>query len=167
MNKKNRRGFTLAELTVVLAVLVIVSAMVVSFTAMVSNSRQLSSARLDALSDVRVAEALIENFIEGNENVTVADDKNSISAGGKSLFFTKSEEEQGGTLTVTGGETDTTITLERVTEIIFDYYGNDTDQIYYCTVKYQVGNHDYDYTFCVNPYVGETVNANTQEGTNE
>ena len=160
MNKNNKRGFTLAELTVVLAVLVIVSAMVVSFTAMVSNSRQLSSARLDALSDVRVAETLIEGFIEGNENVIVADDKNSISADGKRLFFEKNEEEQGGTLTITGGETDTTITLDRVTEITFDYHGEDTDKIYYCTVKYNVGNHNYDYTFCVNPYVGETIGGN-------
>ena len=70
MKKNNRRGFTLAELTIVLAVLVIVSAMVVSFTAMVSNSRQLSTARLEALGDVRVAETLIENFINevGDDN---------------------------------------------------------------------------------------------------
>ena len=65
--KMNRRGFTLAELSVVLAVLSIVSIMVASFTAMVSNSRQLSTARLEALQDVRVVEALVEGFIEGNE----------------------------------------------------------------------------------------------------
>ena len=51
MNRRNRRGFTLTELVIVLAVLAIVSTMVISFTAMVTNSRQLSSARLDALGD--------------------------------------------------------------------------------------------------------------------
>ena len=164
MNKNNKRGFTLAELTVVLAVLVIVSAMVVSFTVMVTNSRQLSSARLDALSDVRVAETLIEGFIEGNAHkIEISETELTVKEEEvitKKLTFNKNEEEQGGTLTITGGETDTTITLDRVTEITFDYYGEDTDKIYYCTVKYNVGNHNYDYTFCVNPYVGETIGGN-------
>lgn len=161
----NRRGFTLAELTVVLAVLVIVSAMVISFTAMVTNSRQLSSARLDALSDVKVAESIIEGFIEGNGDIialndgiyveTEGVDENNEKTKNKVLYFEKSEEEQGGTLTTP----ETSVTLERVNEITFEEHGS-ADKIYYCTIKYSVGNHEYNYTFCVNPYVGETVGGN-------
>ncbi len=150
MKKNNRRGFTLAELTIVLAVLVIVSAMVVSFTAMVSNSRQLSTARLEALGDVRVAETLIENFIEGNEDITVSDDKTTLTAGESTLLF----DENGNLVVGNGGS----ITLERVKSITFDYYGNNTDGIYYCTVVYTVGDKDFNYIFCVNPYVGEGGN---------
>ncbi len=166
MNKSNnRRGFTLAELSIVLAVLVIVSAMVVSFTTMVGGSQELSSARLDAIGNVQVAEAIIESFIEGNEIADFTGEVSSLETANaenkKTLTFNLEEgEDVGGTLSITDGETDTTITLERVTEITFDYYGNGTDGIYYCTIKYQVGNHDYDYTFCVNPYVGETVGGN-------
>lgn len=164
MNVKNRkrRGFTLAELTVVLAVLAIVSTMVVSFTAMVSSSRELSSARLDALGDVRVAESLIEGFIESNSGVGVAEDKKSLSAGEQTLYFEKTEGEQGGRLVTP----DTSVTLERVTEITFDAHG-EGDVIYYCTVVYEVGEHRYSYTFCVNPYVGESIQESIQEGTNE
>ena len=149
MKKNNRRGFTLAELTVVLAVLVIVSAMVVSFTAMVSNSRQLSTARLEALGDVRVAETLIENFMEGNEDVTVIDN-NTLTAGESTLLF----DENGNLVIGNGGS----ITLERVKSITFDYHGNNTDGIYYCTVVYTVGEKEFSYIFCVNPYVGEGGN---------
>ncbi|MBQ8414378.1 MAG: type II secretion system protein [Clostridia bacterium] len=157
MKKNNRRGFTLAELTVVLAVLVIVSAMVVSFTAMVSNSRQLSTARLEALGDVRVAETLIENFIEGNADVKVIDD-NTLTAGESTLLL----DENGNLVIGNGGS----ITLERVKSITFEYYGNNTDEyygnntdgIYYCTVVYTVGDKDFNYIFCVNPYVGEGGN---------
>lgn len=164
----NRRGFTLAELTVVLAVLVIVSAMVVSFTAMVTNSRQLSTARLDALSDVRVAESIIEGFIEGNEIKTKFEKNaegntipvNTLEASDGKTIGLEEKEEKNVLVIKKGGDIDTTITLERVKSITFDYHGEDADKIYYCTIKYTVGNHDYDYTFCVNPYVGETIGGN-------
>ena len=161
MNRRNRRGFTLTELVIVLAVLAIVSTMVISFTAMVTNSRQLSSARLDALGDVRVAETVIESFIEKNAGAAVSDDKLSITANEKSISFIKGEEELGGNLVINsateGEDPETSVALERVTNITFDEYGDNTDKIYYCTIKYKVGNHVFDYTFCVNPYVGESV----------
>ena len=158
MNRRNRRGFTLTELVIVLAVLAIVSTMVISFTAMVTNSRQLSSARLDALGDVRVAEAVIESFIEENAGDTLTVSDTSITANGESISFEKDEGELGGSLVVTEGEdSETSVALERVTNITFDEYGDNTDKIYYCTIEYKVGNHVFDYTFCVNPYVGESV----------
>lgn len=160
MNRRNRRGFTLTELVIVLAVLAIVSTMVISFTAMVTNSRQLSSARLDALGDVRVAEAVIESFIEENAGAAVSDDKLSITANEKSISFNKKGEgELGGSLVTP----ETSVALERVTNITFDEYGDNTDKIYYCTIKYKVGNHVFDYTFCVNPYVGESVGGQANE----
>lgn len=156
--RNNRRGYTLAELTVVLAVLVIVSAMVVSFAAMTSNSRRISEARLEALQDIRVAEAIIEDFIEGNkittvfekdENGKVVPVENTLTAGENSLEFTEADK----TLTVSGG---TKYTLERVKSITFDYYGENTDKIYYCTITYMVGNQEYNYTFCVISYASGT-----------
>lgn len=166
MNRNNRRGFTLTELSVVLAVLAIVSTMVVSFTVMVSNSRALSSARLDALGDVRVAETNIEHFIEENSgNIEVSEAKTELTVKvvegeeqvTKTLSFKKTEGEQGGTLTTP----DSTLTLERVKSITFEYYGGDTDEIYYCTIHYEIGGKDYTYIFCVNPYVGESIKEGT------
>ena len=68
--RNNRRGFTLTELTIVLAVLAIILTLVVSFTAMVSKNTQVSTARFEALQDIRVAESIIENFIEGKSSIT-------------------------------------------------------------------------------------------------
>ena len=50
-----------------------------------------------------------------------------------------------------------------MTNITFDEYGDNTDKIYYCTIEYKVGNHVFDYTFCVNPYVGESVGGQANE----
>ena len=152
MNSNNRRGFTLAELSIVLAVLAIVLTMVVSFTAMTNNSRQLSEARLEALQDIRVAEALIENFIEGNGTVEYSE--NTLTAGENSLVFNETDK----TLAVNG---ETKFTLERVTKITFDYYGDNTDGIIYCTIYYQVGNNNYEYTFCVLSYAEVAIGEGT------
>lgn len=153
--RNNRRGFTLTELSVVLAVLAIVLTMVVSFTAMINNSRQISSARLEALQDIQVAETVVERFIEGSADITITGDGKSISANGQTLYFEKNNGKIGGMLIAPN--TTTNITLDRVTEIKFECYGNGTDKIYYCIIAYTVGNNNYTYTFCVNPYVGESI----------
>ena len=153
--RNNRRGFTLTELTIVLAVLAIVLTLLVSFTTMVSSSRQISGARLEALQDIRVAESIIENFIEGNKITTTFKDEegktipveNVLKSGDNSLTFDKASK----TLAVSGGAN---LTLERVESITFDYYGEGTEGIFYCTINYTVGNHNYDYTFCVYSYAG-------------
>ena len=160
MNMRNNRcGFTLTELSVVLAVLAIVLTMVVSFTAMINNSRQISSARLEALQDIQVAETVIERFIEGKSSITFnvnAEETTLTDNESNTLTFNKANK----TLALSGGAT---ITLERVESITFDYYGEGTEKIFYCTIKYNVGNQNYDYTFCVYSYAkveieGEVTN---------
>ena len=143
--RNTRRAFTLAELTVVMAVLAIVLVLVTSFTAMVSNSRELSAARLEALQDIRVAETIIENFIEGNNGVSI--ENSTLKAGESKLAF--DEEEKALCL-----NDKAILTLKRVESIKFEFakYGSsddNADKIYYCRINYTVGGHDYDYTFCV------------------
>ena len=167
----NRRGFTLTELAVVLAVLGIVSAMVVSFTVSVNGSRQLSSARLDAMSDVGVAESFVNDFIERNGGVVATDEKgnsyisvitvaNGENIETKKLFFKPATEEEPAKIVVdvtAEGEADTEITLTNVTGISFDSKGDD-DVIYFVTVTFEVLEKAETYTFCVNPFVGEGGN---------
>ena len=157
--KKNtyKRGFTLTELAVVLAVLGIVSAMVVSFTVSINGSRQLSSARLDAMSDVGVAESFVNDFIERNGGV-VANEGKSITADGKTLKFVPAENENPAKIVVTAeGEADTAITLTSVTDIKFESMGSD-DVIYFVTVTFEVLDNPESITFCVNPYTSEGGN---------
>ena len=63
---KSRKGVTLTELVVVLAVVVIAAGMVVTFSSMMHGAQGISNERYEALQDVRTAEALIEGFIENN-----------------------------------------------------------------------------------------------------
>lgn len=146
--RNTRRAFTLTELTVVMAVLAIVLVLVTSFTAMVSNSRELSAARLEALQDIRVAEAIIENFIEGNNGVSIENSNSTLKAGESTLAFDEGEK----ALCLNGKAI---LTLKRVESITFDTYGGDAEKIYYCTIHYTVVDHGYDYTFCVLSYAGE------------
>ena len=55
MKNKQRRGATVAELMVVIAVLAIAATMVVSFSAMTSGTTKLANAKLEALNDIRLA----------------------------------------------------------------------------------------------------------------
>ena len=169
---KNKKGFTLVELVIVLAVLVIASGMVVTFSSMMHGAQSVSNARHEALQDVKVAESLIEGFIENNA------DKVQIETGGagsrgdilyteadngdKESFIKLGSDGDGNALIyVISGEGENpdyspVISLKSASSITFEKIGaNDT--LYYCTITYNVADapHPYTYTFCVNPYAGE------------
>ncbi len=176
---KSRKGATLAELLVVLAVLVIAATMVVSFSSMMHGAQGISNARLEALQEVHLAESLIEGFIENSEKAIEIKDGDKLYLMGEdnaSVFFST-----GKVLYVYGNDV---MFLESIESIKFDtaryavinnnilssnssvVVGGITpsngftssDVLYYCTITYSVGDTLYTYTFCVNPYVGEEVN---------
>lgn len=166
MNKKveKKKGFTIVELVIVLAVLVIAAGMVVTFSSMMHGAQGVSNARYEALQDVRVAESLIESFIENN--VGAASDVGLIE--NRSLSFThKNDAEKTAKIsfhysnfvkiiTVKGYDTEpVTMQFEHIKDITFMMVEATTDTLYYCTITYDVGGTDFNYTFCVNPYVGE------------
>lgn len=178
---KSRKGATLAELVIVLAVVVIAAGMVVSFSSMMHGAQGISNARHEALQDVRVAEALIESFIENNadaENVGF-DDNGALTfnkENGKTakLSFYNSNVVKIINI-INEDETSAQLQIENIESITFemvDSAGNvckqkgdadinlDNDTLYYCTVNYSVADapHSYTYTFCVNPYAGEGGN---------
>ena len=132
---RKKHGFTLAELAVVLAVIAIATTMVVSFTALVGNRRAEAQARLDALNDIKVAEALIEAWLTDSDNTLTFE--NGVA---KEITYAE------GILTV--GERQHT--LDRVKSISFAKQETD-DIIYFCTVEYTLpGDKIEYYTFCVN-----------------
>ena len=156
---KSRKGATLAELVIVLAVVVIAAGMVVSFSSMMHGAQGISNARHEALQDVRVAEALIESFIENN-----ADKELVVSDGGGKLSYKVLEEgvekeysvffTNAKAFVVAGNDV---MFLESLDSIAFVKETGTNDTLYYCTITYSVADapHSYTYTFCVNPYAGE------------
>ena len=166
MKKKNRRGVTLAELCIVLAVISIVSTMVVSFSVLVTERSRVSRARLDALNDIRLVESLVEDWIEDGGEITKYSGTPSIES---SFFITSGLKNEEGALIFFDGESlnfgDKAIHLETVKSMVFEVIENEsnTDTLYICTVTYDTGYEgEKTYTFCVNPYVGETIGGNNK-----
>jgi len=180
MNKKNnsRKGATLAELIIVLAVLVIAATMVVSFSSMMHGAQGISNERFEAMQDVTAAESIIEGFIESHasaENYVSIDDNDhvvfhSVSDPTKTTSFNFYNNVDLLLINYLNGsnvsmefEHIESITFELEATIINDsmviggkattVYGGDI--IYYCTINYSVDKTNYTYTFCVNPYAGE------------
>lgn len=132
---KNRRGgFTMTELAVVLAVLAIVITMVVSFDALMHHRRAASQARLDAMNDIKVAEALIEAHIEKTgDSLGIDFGSNGLTVG------------------------NATVALEKVTGVDIQSKHTEGDRIYFCTITYSLSAKDgktETYTFCVDPMGG-------------
>lgn len=175
MNKRNnsRKGATLAELIIVLAVLVIAATMVVSFSSMMHGAQGISNERFEAMQDVTAAESIIEGFIESNSGTntfayvtkTGNNEKLNIYNNGetKSAFFIN------GFISV--ADLDKAMQFEHIESVAFEleaefvseinnpdgskYMQYSGDIIYYCTINYSVDKTNYTYTFCVNPYAGE------------
>ena len=172
---KSRKGATLAELVIVLAVVVIAAGMVVSFSSMMHGAQGISNARHEALQDVRVAEALIESFIENNAGEIKIQEDGAGSKGDilyvgdtfdtKESFIRLSSDGDGNALIYVvsddgeNGGNKPVISLKSADSITFEKIG-ENDILYYCTITYSVADapHSYTYTFCVNPYAGEGGN---------
>ena len=159
-NNKNKKGYTLVELVIVLAVLAIAATMAVSFSTMIHSAQSISRARHEALQEVKVAEALIEGFIERNAKELLATETTSAVAGEK--LFVENENNTAVFLNNAGAfyvDGNGVIFFEYIESIKFEIIseGNPADELYYCTIEYSVAESQHTYTFCVNPYVGEKM----------
>ena len=171
MKNKNRgrRGMTVSELMVVLAVLTIVIVMVVSFSTMVGSTSKLAKAKLDALNDIRLAESVIEGFIVNSSNEKNVDASDALTFSNDVVIngitkYTTMRNSQGKRAEFSNGVLtcgDTTVVLENVESVHFYIIENTADTIYYCTITYLIGDSRFNYTFCVNPYAGEKIGGNS------
>ena len=173
MQRNYRKGVTLAEMCIVLAVVAIVSLSVASFATMAGGRGTAAATKLDAMGDLEIVEAIVESWIleaaNREKNIEIAED-------GSTIFTTINKNDKiglsGKTLQVSfpDGEEDIYYNLKSITGLKFDWAGDDA-KIYYCTVTYQYRNgivtKEQTYTFCVYPRVGEIVsgtNSNTGGG---
>ena len=165
-NKNNgKKGYTLVELVIVLAVIVVAAAMAVSFSTMIHSAQSISRARHEALQEVKVAEALIEGFIERNAEKLLVTETTSAVAGEKLFVGNENENNTAVFLNNAGAfyvDGNGVIFFEYIESINFEITSAETpaDELYYCTIKYSVAESQHTYTFCVNPYVGEEMGGN-------
>ena len=147
-NNKNKKGYTLVELVIVLAVLAIAATMAVSFSTMIHSAQSISRARHEALQEVKVAEALIEGFIERNAKELLVTETTSAVAGEK--LFVENENNTAVFLNNAGA-----FYVDGNGVIFFEYIEN----IEFTIERYFVldGN-----VTCVTPYL-EIVHPTTKE----
>lgn len=163
MKRRNDKGATLAEMTVVLAVIVIISMVVVSFSVMVSNRVKVSRHKLHAEQDLSQVELVTETWI-----VQQAEQGAAFSIQNGVLIATVQGTDcslsfSGDTLS--GKRADAaalTCLTETVTAVSFHLLDkpDKPDTLFFCTVTYQlplVGDDErtFTHTFCINPYLGE------------
>ena len=171
MKRNKRKGATLAEICIVMAVVAIVSLSVTSFATMASGRGTAAATKLDAMGDLEIVEAVVESWIleaaKDPENVINIDPEvsNKITATKNDPVTSGSIMFDQQTLNVTfPGVSDAVLyRLKSITGLKFDAKQNKdaTATIYYCTVTYEYRNgivtKDQTYTFCVYPRVGEVV----------
>lgn len=162
--EKQKKGFTLSEVCVVLAVVGIVSAIVTSFCIVMHHRSNMSRARLDIVNEINVVETYVERWVDKmyengaefsiNEGVLTA----TIGTVDYKATFTDG---------VFNGEVpaDETMTFNtmRIESLEFDCAKNEGtgDKIFFCTATAllpQVNGEDKQeqYTFCVNSRIGES-----------
>lgn len=168
MIRCKRKGITLSEICIVLAVVSIVSLAVVSFAAMATGRGATGTDKLKVMQDIELLEAMVDNwfnevyvFDENNTLVrpeVVGENSNVLAVGDKKLWL-----ENGNLYTRFSTEDIRTYRFETVTKLAFEQMKAESgDIIYFCTVTYayrrgQNTPVEETYTFCINPRVGESI----------
>lgn len=170
-----KKGTTLVELAVVLAVISIISTIVISFSLMVGRRVRVSRAKLEAMQDVKVIETIAEGWInvmrENGATFTVENNMLKAEIPSNGDPFTLSYDSAAKTLTGTlsGDRAPMTYISERVTSIGFDIYPTENinpgaSVLFFFHAEYSVpfvddgSDKTFDYIFCVNPRVGHIIN---------
>ncbi len=181
MHRNKKKGITLTEICVALAVLSIISVVVVSFAAMVTGRGATGTDKLKYMQDIELLEAMVEDWFEavytGVGSVTVATDAPESTeptdpsaptepfekhtwlqtAEGKTLQYVSQN-----LVAVFDEGVPLNVQLESITGVEFEVEPGDNDELFFCTVTYvyrQGQNKEVEktYTFCINPRVGESI----------
>ena len=140
---RSRRGVTLLELCIVMALVAILSSMVATFTVMTNRRSRAAEERLSAMQEIAMVEAAVDAWFDRHGTASC-----QITASGNALAC-DCDGEAAFTLTSVAFHP------EHVTGVEF----SQSDEVYFCRVTYAVTSTEETITFCVNPRVGETVGA--------
>jgi len=176
-----KKGATIAEMIVALAVVAVVSTVVLTFATLVHTRSIIASAKLEALQDMTSVEAICESwlsdmlkkdavidftpdrykFVNGDSEsnayygivATIGDEEYTIYWGSNALYAKFF------------GQSDTSVFVsDRISGIVFSSIKDPDDLILFVKVGYVLPmptDTDRTYnvikTFCVNPYVGDNI----------
>ena len=165
ISKRVRKGSTLAEICVVLAVVSIVSTVVLSFC-MMANRRSVASAnRLRIMEERKMIETIVETWCESmaaeGKDISLVPDSNSpliADADGDQCTIALRD----GVLTATMPEgPDIQFKCDAAKTMMFNVIPNGNDVLIVCTVEFNAIGADIinppKYVFVVNSRIGESI----------
>lgn len=144
---KCRRGMTLAELMVSLALVAVMIVVVVSFVMLLTGHTQTNGQRLAFQQDFTAVKASVEGWMGKTAGSDLSTDGKSVSAGENTLQF------KNGVLSAE----DVNLRAESIEAVSFELVEENGEYLLFCQVT--PANGEGSYTFCVNPRVGEKVGA--------
>ncbi len=154
-----KKGSSLAEMCVVLAVVSIVALMVVSFTTMVSARGTVGAAKLKMMEDRQLTKVILESWLNQltEENAVITADESGLSAAIDGEVFSVTLEEDRLTADVPNGNP-LSCPIHTITGITFDAMSHSGDAIYFCTAEYELPNPSggviqRSFTFALNPHI--------------
>lgn len=163
--KANRKGVSIAEMCVVLAIVSIVALTVVSFTTMVSAQSRASATKYNAMEDMELTEAILEDWVDimlekNTSSITPGEGSLTARVGAADYSIFVQELQLVAQLP---GEVSRTFPLKTVKELRFDTMENTDCALYFCTVVYEVPSYtgegvERTFTFCIQPRIGEVLN---------
>ena len=156
-----KKGSSLAEMCVVLAVVSIVALIVVSFTTMVSARGTVGAAKLKMMEDRQLTKVILESWLNQltEENAVITADESGLSAAIDGEVFSVTLEEDRLTADVPNGDP-LSCPIHTITGITFDAISSSDDAIYFCTADYELPNPSggviqRSFTFALNPHIGD------------
>jgi prepilin-type N-terminal cleavage/methylation domain-containing protein len=167
---KQKRGFTLSELCIVLALVAVVATIVTSFCLVVHQRSVISSARLNIVNEVNVVETFVERWVdkmsEKGATFSISEEgKLTATLEGVDYEATFSEGVFNGA--VPSGENGMTFSTTSIDSVVFEVESQNGDTIFFCTATALLPQVNGDskeekYTFCVNSRIGESFGEVTQ-----
>lgn len=166
---KNKKGSTLAELIVVLAIVSILSVMVVSFTAMFSNRAKANRAKMDAINDIILVEHGLENWFSSltllGADFSVDDGGNLIATLNENNYSVTLNRAMGNLVAQMPDKEPIYCPVSAVTKVSFKYLENagKTDDMLVVYVTYEIpfaGDtkvQEFTHVLCVNLHVGDIL----------
>ena len=181
--RSRRRGMTLAEIMICIAVVSIAVVMVVSFSVMIGDRMERSQAQLEAREELEMIESLTRGWLNSllmqqfdadpqpvafvpSVGAGITDANIAAKVGQDAAQVTYTLTFQYGRLTGTRPDADPiSVRAERITGMTFLTKANAAgdDMLFYCKVEYQIpvsGSRvpeTMSHVFCVNPHVGDAA----------
>ena len=162
--RSEKKGSSLAEMSVVLAVVSIVALAVVSFTTMVGTRSSVSAAKLKMMEDRQLTKIILESWLNRAvqaEAVVTVDENGNISASlpeGEPCTVLLEEDR---IVAPVPGEDPLFCPINTLTSLTFIEMSHENgDAIYFCTAAYELPNPSggviqRSFTFALNPHIGD------------